>query len=225
MTTLRRITLTIGLTVMASGLASAGTIFGNCSPSINAPTELNNTPVTCGAVTLPGGAVLSDIIITIDSEITGAIALTNNAATSQTAKGTTDSAVFLETTLTGFSGLTAGTLLDDPSFTTGFETLTAGQTITSSGLDSGVFATGPITNTTNLNAYLAGLTADFTTITGFAISGGGGHIASGQTTSADVGITLQYDYTIPSGTPEPTTFVLFGSALVGLGLIRKRVTR
>lgn len=34
---------------------------------------------------------------------------------------------------------------------------------------------------------------------------------------------ITYEYVIPSGTPEPATMVLFGSALVGLGLLRKRV--
>jgi len=36
---------------------------------------------------------------------------------------------------------------------------------------------------------------------------------------------VTYEYTVPSGTPEPGTMVLRGSALVGLGVIRKRSRR
>jgi hypothetical protein len=36
-------------------------------------------------------------------------------------------------------------------------------------------------------------------------------------------VTVLYDYTVTSGTPEPSTMALFGSALIGLGIVfRKR---
>lgn len=42
---------------------------------------------------------------------------------------------------------------------------------------------------------------------------------------AESEITYEYSVVVPPSTPEPTTMVLFGSALVGLGLLRKRVSR
>ena len=59
-----------------------------------------------------------------------------------------------------------------------------------------------------------------------SISGGGllGLTMVATTTySAEAEVT--YEYSVPSGTPEPGTMVLLGSALVGLGVIRKRSRR
>lgn len=57
------------------------------------------------------------------------------------------------------------------------------------------------------------------TYSGNSVTGvffGGSAIAGGTT-------TVTYDYTVPTnGTPEPTTLVLMGGALVGLGLFRKK---
>jgi len=55
----------------------------------------------------------------------------------------------------------------------------------------------------------------------YTIGGGGSASASIASTGA-VAAEVDYTYTPVSATPEPTTMVLFGSALVGLGLIRKR---
>jgi len=45
---------------------------------------------------------------------------------------------------------------------------------------------------------------------------------AGQIVTSGGTETVTYNYTIPSGTPEPTTMILFGSGLIGLGLLRKR---
>ena len=66
-------------------------------------------------------------------------------------------------------------------------------------------------------------TLGFTTTTNQSFIGGGGNGQDSQATQAFATIQVLYDYTVPSSTPEPTTMVLFGSALVGLGVLRKRI--
>jgi hypothetical protein len=81
------------------------------------------------------------------------------------------------------------------------------------------------TDNVNLGSYSGGGTWTLTgkTFSNTGFGGGGGNITLNQTTQAMVEAEVDYTYTTPSGTPEPTTMVLFGSALVGLGLLRKRV--
>jgi len=64
------------------------------------------------------------------------------------------------------------------------------------------------------------LTGATKTLTTF--SGGGGNISFNINTAATFEAEIDYTYTVPSGTPEPTTMALMGGALLGLGLLGKR---
>jgi hypothetical protein len=55
-----------------------------------------------------------------------------------------------------------------------------------------------------------------------SFSGGGGVINLNQSTKARFEVEVDYTYTVNSATPEPTTMILFGSALVGLGFMRRK---
>jgi hypothetical protein len=66
-------------------------------------------------------------------------------------------------------------------------------------------------------------TLGFTTSTHQAFAGGGGQDTNNQSTTANGTITVDYNYSIPTGAPEPGTLFLMGTALVGAGLLRKRI--
>jgi hypothetical protein len=55
--------------------------------------------------------------------------------------------------------------------------------------------------------------------------GGGGNISLGINTKASFQAEIDYDYTLNSSTPEPATMVLMGGALLGLGLLGKRIRK
>jgi hypothetical protein len=51
----------------------------------------------------------------------------------------------------------------------------------------------------------------------------GGNFTPSQVTKAVASMEVTYDYTLRSSTPEPATLLLMGTALAGLGLLRKRI--
>lgn len=67
-------------------------------------------------------------------------------------------------------------------------------------------------------------TIDANTQAASFFGGGGGNVVINQITDADVTAEVIYTYTTPStpGVPEPTSIVLMSSALIGIGLLRKR---
>ena len=88
--------------------------------------------------------------------------------------------------------------------------------------------TGVLTSSTP-NAYLGPgtFTLSYDTTTGETFIGGGGNEKASQTTVSSATYTVIYNYTVPTtGSPEPGTMALFGSALIGVGFIaRKKMKR
>jgi hypothetical protein len=77
----------------------------------------------------------------------------------------------------------------------------------------------------DLSEYEGGGSDSFSVVSAGGTYGGSaspGVFFSGNATASGV-TTITYTYSVVSATPEPTTMVLFGSALVGLGLLRKRI--
>ena len=211
---INKILLMLAMLACAS-IASATILTVNCS-TISGLTELN------GSLACPqfGGVGLQSVMITVNGSISGSITLTNNSATNtETGTGTTTSGF----TVGPLAGFTISTPLFTAMFNTGMQTLTPGQSKTSSGLagsgtasinDTTVFA--PYTGAGNFSIPVA-------TATMLNISGGGGNFAGSQTTNGQA--TASVTYTFAGATvPEVSTpiYLITGLGALVIGLWRRR---
>jgi hypothetical protein len=230
MKTNRRILLASAFLAMTCTLASASQINGTCSTAGPGPTELGVATsglVTCTQFNL-NPAWLTSIVITLQGNVVNnsSITLTNTNADSATATASTDVAFNLSAALAGFTFVTDGQgNLFDVFASTG------AQTIPGLGTVGPILVTGSGSNASTdttagtFGAYEGAGTFSINdrTTTNLVSNFNGGNGTVSQVTKATGTATVVYNYTVPSATPEPTTMVLFGSALVGLGFIRKRV--
>jgi hypothetical protein len=66
-------------------------------------------------------------------------------------------------------------------------------------------------------------TLSYDTTTGETFIGGGGNVKATQVTSSNATFQVIYNYTTPTtGTPEPATMTLLGSALLGVGFFARK---
>jgi len=236
MKTFRRILTVSALCAAACSLASADLIETlSCGTVGPAGTELTSlttgNPLTCAGANLGSGFTLISATLTLTDAIVNQAGFLSTITVTEGA-GAGSSNDVTGTTTVNFSSASGANLAHFAGFVvssfavsaTVTELLAPGNSKTDSVSNSA--STGGIdTTAADLAAWkgASGFTITETTVSGFGASGGGGFAGGSQSTFATAHASIVYDYVI-AGAPEPATYALMGSALIGLGLLRKRLT-
>jgi hypothetical protein len=236
--------------VLASALvvsASAATVQYTSSSALTT-TDITDSPVAmtpfqAGVGGVPSDAVLQSFTVEYDETINGSFTqITNTSPSPEGITVTIDSLGLLylfTSTPSGDLPINSMSPPSDDAFRGMGPDPSYRKTVnlaasTATGSSAGPFSynksqsavTGTISDSTSLsdveaawNVYLDSATNLSTTV------GGSGTGNASYSNSVGGNVIVTYTYTEISGTPEPTTMVLFGSALVGLGLLRKRASK
>lgn len=223
MTIFKRILTGSALAILATGLASADTIITTNAATVGPTLTDFGFSLVFGATATPVGTHLVSATLQVSAKIQDpTLKLTNNAPSEQFFR-------FIATAEADITSNTADTTFVNSAtsptsiLNTGFITYTAGQSVTYSPII--VIQTLGATTVANAAAYLGGATLGGFTTSGTTFNGGGGNITVSQVQNATIDGVLTFDFAPDTtSTPEPATMALMGSALLGLGFLRKRYT-
>jgi hypothetical protein len=217
---LRRILSTATLATLAVGVASATPIIQTMSVATQT-TPISQDLFFNGFNTMGGTLTLTGVEITLATTATAEIDIINTLGTTQAFTSATASIPV------------SASLVTTATSTTAAETVTAGPIAgtLSTGVGPYAFpgnsATASFTDTVGSGLFSEFIGGTNSVEIGVVGNNGtyGGNANSGVffsgSAAANELVSVEYDYVV-STTPEPTTMLLFGSALVGLGFMRKR---
>jgi len=219
-----RILAIAAVLVLATGMASADMLVTTDAATIGPnPTDFTFSLVFPSTATPAGfhlvGATLSITDLISDSNLT----LANAATSSESFEfiATSDAKITSNSADSTFVGSTTSpdTVLDTTPVT-----FTTGETVDYAPL-SLTETLGP-TTVADAAAYLAGATLGGGTSSSTEFLGGGGNIDLTQNQTATINGQLVFDFApnTTSTVPEPASIILFGTALLSLGWLRKRRT-
>jgi hypothetical protein len=207
---------TCGETVTTGGLVA--TNFNNQNLLIDQanPNLYSGYNLTGLTLNFSGEAAITGVVT--NSGSSGNVTGTGGSTTTFTYS--TTASVALNTALSSISllnPLTSGPIIVGPSSSTPFAVPVSGSTSTFVGATS---------YASFLSTFEGGSTVTVTvsaSASGGVIGSGGGNLGGSVNTSAAGDVVVLYTYTpIVTTVPEPMTAALFGSALLGLGFIRRR---
>ncbi len=223
---MKKHSLAIALAIASIGAQAATTSSTFTNALSN--TEINQT----GSLNLfnTNLGTLTDVELTITGAMSSTITLLLGASSGpQQVKGTATTDMNYSSTLAPLNAaLASANPLMTLSVTTGFQLLNPNSSYTSPALN----ANSSVTLNAALDAFIASFGASgggtfnlgCTSLSGFALAGGGGWAGGNETRQAGCGATVTYTYEPqrPPVVPEPGSLALVGAALAAAGFVSRR---